>query len=154
MTLTTRPATVDDAAMIGDLITRIDDYPHWQAVGAPTMAQNARAAIEAVHPNRSVLVAEIDGRVVGYASAYWLDVLFSGRECYVSELFVRSDASGKGAGSALLAAIEAEGLAQGCGRMTLVNIKDRESYKRGFYASRGWTEKPNTVRFARDISQK
>jgi hypothetical protein len=38
--------------------------------------------------------------------------------------------------------------------LTLVNIKDRESYRRGFYASRGWTEQANTVRFALNLEVK
>lgn len=148
---TIRPATVNDARMIADLLANIDDYPHWKALGSAALEETARESLSWANAERLLFVAEIHNRVIGYAAVYWLQHLFSAREGYVSELFVRSDASGHGAGTALLDAIKSEAIAQGCYRLTLVNLKDRESYRRGFYASRGWEEKSNTVRFAFDL---
>jgi GNAT superfamily N-acetyltransferase len=151
MPLRIRPATLNDAPQIAAALTNIDDYPHWKNLGAAALEKTARESLAATNAERSLLVAELDGRVIAYAAAYWLHTLFSGREGYMSELFVRSDASGNGAGTALLEAIKAEASERGCIRLTLVNLKDRESYKRGFYASRGWEEKANSVRFALDL---
>ena len=148
MKLNIRPANIDDAPLIADLLANIDDYPHWKTLGAEALQETARESLEWANPERHLFVAELEGQVIGYAAVYWLHPLFSTLEGYVSELFIRSDASGHGAGTALLETIKAEAIAQGCCRLTLVNLKDRESYKRGFYASRGWEEKSNTVRFA------
>jgi GNAT superfamily N-acetyltransferase len=75
-----------------------------------------------------------------------------GHSGYINELFIRSDASGKGLGTALLDAIKTEARERQCGRLTLVNLKNRESYRRGFYASSGWEEKIKPVRFAIDLA--
>jgi GNAT superfamily N-acetyltransferase len=83
-----------------------------------------------------------------------LHTLFQKPEGYVSELFIRSDASGHGAGTALLEAIKHEAHARGCCRLTLVNLKDRASYQRRFYEKKGWTERPNAVRFVLDLEVK
>ncbi|MCY7388249.1 MAG: GNAT family N-acetyltransferase [Burkholderiales bacterium] len=151
MNLNIRPATIADARMIAELLANIDDYPHWKALGVNALEVMARDSLAHTHSERLTYVAELDGRLIGYASVYWLHPAFTMVEGYVSELFIRSDASGHGAGTALLDAIKAEARAKGCQRLTLVNLKDRESYKRGFYASRGWEEKSNTVRFALDL---
>lgn len=152
MKLNIRPAHISDAGMIAELLANIDDYPHWKTLGAEALENTARESLAWANPERLLFVAEIDKRVIGYAAVYWLHPMFSALEGYVSELFIRSDASGHGAGTALLEAIKAEAVIHGCYRLTLVNLKDRESYKRGFYASRGWEEKSNTVRFAFDLA--
>ncbi|MER3481829.1 MAG: N-acetyltransferase, partial [Meiothermus sp.] len=110
-----------------------------------------RKSLERNHLERSVLVAELDSRVVGYAAVYWVNYLFNSPEGYVTELFVRTDASGRGVGTALLEAVEQEARVRACRRLTLINLKDRESYKRGFYAARGWTEDPNAMRFVKSL---
>jgi GNAT superfamily N-acetyltransferase len=148
MKLNIRLATINDARMIAELLTNIDDYKTWNELGADEMEKTVQQSLEQAHSERLLFVAEINDRVIGYAAVYWLHHAFSMREGYVSELFIRSDASGHGAGTALLEAIKAEAIARGCYRLTLINLKDRESYRRGFYASRGWEEKSNTVRFA------
>jgi GNAT superfamily N-acetyltransferase len=151
MKLNIRRAATNDARMIAEVLTNIDDYKTWNELGADEMEKTVRQSLEQAHSERLLFVAEIDNRVIGYAAVYWLHHMFSAREGYVSELFIRSDASGHGAGTALLEAIKTEAIAQGCYRLTLVNLKDRESYRRGFYASRGWEEKSNTVRFVFEL---
>ena len=152
MKLNIRIASIADARMIAELLANIDAYPHWKALGADALEVTARKSLEHVHPERLTLVAELDDRLIGYGAVYWLHPAFSAPDGYISELFIRSDASGNGAGTALLEAIKAEAQARACERLTLVNLKDRDSYKRGFYASRGWDEKSNTVRFAFDLN--
>ncbi len=151
MTLNIRLANIADALQIAEVRANIDDYDHWKALGVNAMELQARASLARVHSERLTFVGELDGRVVGYAAVYWLHPAFSGPEGYLSELFIRSDASGNGVGTALLERVKSEAMARGCLRLTLVNLKDRESYRRGFYASRGWDEMTNTVRFAIDL---
>ncbi len=146
-----RLATPDDARAIALVLSNINDYPHWREKGADALEADAKASLEATNQQRLVWVAELEGRVVGYAAVYWLHTLFQKPEGYVSELFIRSDASGHGIGTALLETIKQEALTRGCGRLTLVNLKDRESYKRRFYEKKGWTERPDTVRFVLDL---
>ncbi len=147
MTLNIRPAQLTDARAIAEVRANIDDYDHWKALGVEAMEAQVHASLAREHSERLTFVAEVGGRVVGYAAVYWLHPAFSGPEGYLSELFIRSDASGQGVGTSLIETVKAEAMARGCLRLTLVNLKDRESYRRGFYASRGWNEKTNTVRF-------
>jgi GNAT superfamily N-acetyltransferase len=149
-----RIAKIEDAQAIAELLCNLDDYPNWKELGVEKLERTVRESLEWNNPERLVFVAEIEHRVVGYAVVYWQQLLFSSKEGYVSELFIRSDASGQGVGTALLETIKVEAMARGCGRLTLLNLKDRESYRRGFYASRGWEEKSNTVRFALNLEVK
>ena len=149
-----RTAKIEDARAIAEVLCNIDDYPQWKEIGADKLEQTVHESLEWKNTERLVLVAVLEHRVIGYAVVYWQQLLFSGKEGYVSELFIRSDASSQGIGTTLLEKIKVEAIARGCGRLTLVNLKDRESYRRGFYASRGWEEKSNTVRFALNLEVK
>jgi GNAT superfamily N-acetyltransferase len=91
-------------------------------------------------------VAEAEGKLAGYASAHWLpNLILGGTEGYISELFVAPASRGQGIGAALLGDLEAEARARGCVRLSLLNLRERESYRRGFYAKRGWTERPGAA---------
>ena len=94
-----------------------------------------------------------DGKIVGYGSVHWLPYLFlQGPEGYVSELFVRESARGQGIGRELLRKIEAEARARGCVRLSLINLRNRESYMREFYVKSGWEERPEAANFIYRIS--
>lgn len=146
-----RIAELADTRAIAELLANVDDHPKWKEQGVDALETLVRNNLGRGYPERLVLVAELDARVVGYTAVYWLNYLFSLPEGYVSELFVRSDASGRGVGTALLERVEREAKARGCRRLTLVNLKDRESYRRGFYASRGWAEDFGAMRFVKRL---
>jgi GNAT superfamily N-acetyltransferase len=149
-----RVAKTEDARAIAEVLCNIDDHPHWKERGVDELEKTVLDGLEWNNPERLVLVAVLDDRVVGYGVVYYQQLLFSRKEAYISELFIHSDASGKGVGTSLLKRMEAEAVAQHCRRLTLVNFKDVESYRRGFYSSRGWTEQENTVRFALNLEVK
>jgi GNAT superfamily N-acetyltransferase len=149
-----RNAKPEDARVIAELLCNIDDHPNWKELGVEKLEPTVRDGLEWNNPERLVLVAVLEDRVVGYGVVYWQQLLFSSKEAYIRELFIHSDASGKGVGTALLRKMESEAVARNCRRLTLVNFKDIESYRRGFYASRGWTEQENTVRFALNLEVK
>jgi GNAT superfamily N-acetyltransferase len=77
--------------------------------------------------------------------------LFAGREMLVSELFVMESVRGQGVGKALLSAIEAEAVSQKCFRISVLNSRERESYKRGFYPSLGYEERTHTANFTKRL---
>jgi GNAT superfamily N-acetyltransferase len=74
-------------------------------------------------------------------------LILRGPEGYVSELFVHEKARGLGVGGQLLDAIQQEARARGCFRVSLLNRNTRESYRRGFYAKRGYEEREDMVNF-------
>jgi GNAT superfamily N-acetyltransferase len=104
---------------------------------------------------RSLYVAlDAAGEIVGYGAVHWLPYLFlAGPSGEVSELFVCAAERGRGIGSRLLDSIRVEALARGCSRLSLVNLRHRESYGRGFYAKRGWQERPEAVTFVYPLEQ-
>lgn len=99
--------------------------------------------------NRCVLVAaEADGIVAGYSSAHLQPYLaFPGKECYVAELFVAPQFRGKGVGADLLRHIEQWAADNNCYRLMLINGRERQSYRRRFYAKNGWQERPEVANF-------
>ena len=104
--------------------------------------------------SHSIYVAESPhGEIAGYGSVHWLPYLFmAGPEGYVSELFVRNDARGQGVGRQLLRIIEVEARARGCQRLSLINLRNRESYQRQFYLKAGWSERSEAANFVYTIS--
>lgn len=117
-------------------------------------AQLARGASPS-HPSPShlCLVAAEGEDLLAYAQVHWLPYLLAPGplDGYVSELFVHPERRGEGLGQRLLERIERELAARGGGRLTLHNDRTRASYQRGFYAKRGWTERPEFARFAREV---
>jgi GNAT superfamily N-acetyltransferase len=99
--------------------------------------------------SHSMYVAEDEaGRFLGYTAVHWLPYLMlSGPEGYVSELMVAEAARGQGCGTGLLDVVREEGITRGCSRLMLANRTTRESYQRGFYTKRGWTERGDIANF-------
>ena len=100
-------------------------------------------------PSTVVLVAMTDdGNIVGYCSVHWVPFLFfKGPEGYVTELFVRQSHRSKGVGTALLEEVQRRAKLKGCSRLSLLNARDREAYRRGFYAGRQWQERERMANF-------
>jgi len=110
------------------------------------IAQNlSRAATS----NSTALVAESpQGEITGYCAVHWVPFLFMrGGEAYVTELFIRRSDSGKGVGTMLLDTIVASARRRGCSRLSLLNGRDSDAYRRGFYAKNGWTERDRMANF-------
>ena len=91
------------------------------------------------------LIAEWDGRPVGFAVWYYSFSTFLGRpSLYVEDVFVEPGMRGKGIGKAVFAHLAARALAQGCGRMEW-SVLDWNAPSIAFYRSigarprEGWT---------------
>ena len=145
-----RPATPHDAAPLAALL---HDIGWFSAVQNETEAETAvRLYAQLVHANPqnyTLLVAENEAeQLVGFTAVHWLSYLIlSGPEGYVSELFLAEAARGQGVGTELLTAVIQQAKHRGCCRLQFLNMRNRESYQRGFYAKLGWQERENAANF-------
>ncbi len=101
-----------------------------------------------------ILVAEAPGgQIAGYCAVHWLPYLIlAGPEGYVSELFISEEFRERGIGGQLLNMIKAEAQKRGCSRLMLLNMRNRESYQRQFYAKQGWEERPDAANFVLQLN--
>jgi GNAT superfamily N-acetyltransferase len=151
MSTAIRTATVNDARGLAALLREIGWFERFNSAEIDVMAAQVGARLQQclADGSHSTFVAEAPaGEIVGYGSVHWLPYLFmSGPEGYVSELFVSASARGQGIGRELLNAIESEARARGCHRLSLTNLRNRESYKRQFYLKAGWQERSEAANF-------
>jgi GNAT superfamily N-acetyltransferase len=149
--ITIRMATLDDARQLASLLRGIGWFDAFNAGQLDELAAQVRRRLEQCFADgsHSIFVAEEKaGEIAGYGSVHWLPYLFlSGPEGFVSELFVSASARGRGIGRELLKVIENEARARGCQRLSLNNLRDRESYKRQFYVKAGWRERGEAANF-------
>lgn len=151
-----RKASIDDARELALLLRGIGWFETFNTGAIDTLTERVRARLEQCLAGDShlILIAEDSpGRIAAYASVHWLPYLFmSGPEGYVSELFVSEAARGRGVGRELLAAIEKAARARGCQRLSLTNLRERESYRRQFYSKAGWRERSEAANFIYSLS--
>jgi ribosomal protein S18 acetylase RimI-like enzyme len=149
--LTIREALLDDAPALTDLLQSLEMFPHLQVESSEKVRQQVSQALFQGQggDGHSVYVAQDpNGEILGYCAVHWLPyLLFSGPEGYVSELFIRKEARGRGIGRRLLEAVKEEAEERGCSRLMLLNLRHRESYQRGFYKKQGWEERTEAANF-------
>jgi GNAT superfamily N-acetyltransferase len=149
--VTIRPATEADAPAIAALLRALGWFAQLAAEDSPATAARVAAHIALCVADAShslYAAADCNGRVVGYVAAHWLPYLFlPGPEGFVSELFVDAACRGRGIGRQLQDAVVAEARRRGCARLMLVNGRSRESYRRAYYAARGWVEREDVANF-------
>ena len=139
-----RKATMDDVEKLTALVRNLGTFEHMQKESF----EQTRAIVERHlalclrDDSHLVLCAEDEaGEILGYTSVHWNPYLIhTGPEGYVSELFVQDFARGRGVGARLLDEVKQEARQRGCDRLLLLNVRSRESYKRGFYRKHGWIE--------------
>jgi GNAT superfamily N-acetyltransferase len=152
MSVYIRKAWLEDSEGIAAILRAIGWSEQMkQETRAQVEARLAQALSEQTH---NVFVAEQGGgedegiKIAGYVAVHWYPHLMRGNDGYISELFVHPMMAGHEIGSRLLETVREEGLRRGCTRLLLMNRRDRESYKRGFYAKRGWKEMDNAAFFS------
>jgi L-amino acid N-acyltransferase YncA len=146
-----RPATPADARAVAEVLFSLEEHPSYRQHGLVDLENRVRTGLRMESSNRSVLVAELEGLVMGYGAVQWFTPVMSAPEGYVSDLFVHAKRTGRGLGSSLLEALTVEAKTRGCRRLALSNWRNRRSYQRGFYAKRGWQENIDSARFVLDL---
>jgi GNAT superfamily N-acetyltransferase len=151
MTIEIRKASAQDAAQLAELLKDIGWFESFKNEPVAVATERVRFHVEqclADHSHSLFVAPSPDGKIVGYGSVHWVPYLFlQGPEGYVSELFVRESARGQGIGRELLKTIETEAKTRGCVRLSLINLRNRESYMRQFYVKAGWEERPEAANF-------
>lgn len=157
--VTVRPATFDDAEALADLLLALGFFLDLEPLTKAERLKLLGEKLELVQaPSHTLLVAATGnivtgGPIVGYAAVHWLPALFQfGLDGYLSELFVTPVKRGGKVGTRLLHAVYDEGKRRGATRLTLFNLRRRESYLRGFYTKQGWTEQAGAARFVYDLT--
>ncbi|WP_298137621.1 GNAT family N-acetyltransferase [Acidiferrobacter sp.] len=144
-----RPLQRTDLPGVMHLHRELGWNPAFKADGS-TLGQRLAALI--TEDNALLLVALHDQVVVGYVHGEIVThLLFAGRELYVTELFVIAEARERGVGKRLMAAIESEAVARKCFRISVLNSRERDSYRRGFYPSLGYEERPSVANFTKRL---
>jgi GNAT superfamily N-acetyltransferase len=145
------------APSLADLLHEIGWFA---AVNAETLSQTQERVLHHMQQclsdeSHSIYIALGENEeVLGYTSVHWLPYLIlKGAEGYVSELFIREAARGHGVGTLLLEAVKAEGKERGCVRLSLINMRNRESYRRGYYRKVGWEERENAANFILSLEE-
>jgi len=153
--VTIRPARLEDARGLAELLRATGWFTRMEAEKPDDTAARVLAHLRQCLNDNSHLVlvaAGATGSILGYLAVHWLPYLFlPGPEGYVSELFVTPEARGQGIGEHLLAEGVTAARARGCCRLQLVNGKQRESYRRGFYLQNGWQERDQMANFVFDL---
>ncbi|MHB1950741.1 MAG: GNAT family N-acetyltransferase [Acidiferrobacteraceae bacterium] len=144
-----RPLRLNDIEAVMQLHRELGWNPAFKADGS-TLRQRLEALI--TEESALLLVADLDHSVVGYIHGEIVTyLLFAGREMLISEVFVVERARGRGVGKALVAAIEAEAVKHRCFRISVLNSRERESYRRGFYPGLGYEERSRTANFTKRL---
>ncbi|MBX9592724.1 MAG: GNAT family N-acetyltransferase [Roseomonas sp.] len=114
MTITIAPLPRDQRHRLAPLLALYAAEMRAVLNGAETASPEAQAALLASHPAAEVLLAEEDGKAMGFAILFDLpEVVFARRCGNLDDLFVRPEARGRGIARALIAAAVREGEARG-----------------------------------------
>jgi GNAT superfamily N-acetyltransferase len=112
--LSIRPATVNDASLLRDLVFELAEYEREREQVVMTEADLARDGF-GTHPKFRALIAEWNGQSAGYALFFGFYSTWEGRPgLFLEDLFVRQDFRGKGIGKALLATVAAIAQRENC----------------------------------------
>jgi GNAT superfamily N-acetyltransferase len=155
MEIEIRKAEERDIAGIGEIVRELGWFADINAEvpeETRTHITNEMKLCQADESHGVFVARATDGAVLGYVVVHWVPYLIhSGPDGYISELFLRESARGKGIGARLLGTVEAEAKRRGCTRLMLLNMRQRESYLRGFYSKHGWEERPQAATFMKKI---
>ena len=138
-----RDATLDDAPALAPLL-RVLGYP-----ADPATIRARLQSLGAASPADRVLVAELNGTLLGFAALHATPTLHRGAPVgRITGLAVLSDRHGRGVGRLLVEAAEAHFLASGAERMEVTSGPTHRP-AHDFYRHLGYDDQG--VRFARSL---
>jgi GNAT superfamily N-acetyltransferase len=136
--VTVRAARLDDARAIAPLLATLG-YPASEA------AVRERLPRLLDRDDAGVLVAELDGAVIGLAAHQLVDLLYREQpQCRITALVVDPAYRRRGTASALVLAVDAHAREHGCFRLELTTRTDREDAHR-FYTSLGFAARSHRL---------
>lgn len=136
MSLHLRPATLEDVPRVLELIEALADYEKLRDQCQATVTDLERHLF-GEKPRAEVVLAEWEGRVVGFALFFHTFSTFLAKPgIYLEDLFVEPELRGKGIGKALLRHLARLALVRGCGRLEW-SVLDWNEPSIRFYESLG-----------------
>jgi ribosomal protein S18 acetylase RimI-like enzyme len=137
-----RVASADD---IDALVAMMVDFNRGELIEAdPRTLRPALAQLLADESLGRVWLFEAGGETLGYAVlTFGYDLEFAGRDAFVTEIYLRPGARGKGIGRVALAKMEAEARQLDAGAIHLM-VRPENSPAVALYASAGYTSPPRT----------
>ncbi len=138
------PMQANHLAAIGPLLTQLG----YEVRGADLARRFPALAAD---PNQRLLVAIDQGKVIGWGQGQVESTLIVGRRLVIAGLVIDEKYRSKGAGGALLTALELWGKDQGC---TGVRVASRLTRERAhvFYDRNGYTREKVSQIFRKDFS--
>jgi GNAT superfamily N-acetyltransferase len=129
-----RAATTDDLPAIVELVRALAEF---EKLPGPDAEAEARLAGDFERGRFQVLVAEIDGGMVGFALYFMTYSTFRGRpSLYLEDLFVLPEARRRGIGTAFFGRLVEVAKQLGCGRFEWTVLEWNEPAQ-NFYRSLG-----------------
>jgi GNAT superfamily N-acetyltransferase len=136
--LTVRPAVAQDCALILSLIHELADFEKLTREVIAT-EELLRETLFGAKPYAEAIIACLDLRPVGFALYFHNYSTFLGRPgIHLEDLFVRSEARGKGIGKQMLAYVANVAQKRNCGRLEW-RVLDWNAEAIGFYRRLGST---------------
>jgi GNAT superfamily N-acetyltransferase len=137
-----RPAAARDVPAVHGLIRELAEYERLTALCTGT-ADELAASLAADRPAAEVLVAEVDGEIVGFALFFPTFSTFLAKAgLWLEDLYVRPGHRAQGIGTRLLRAVAALAVERGCGRFEWA-VLDWNAPAIGFYERMGATVMPD-----------
>lgn len=138
-----RNANSDDAKSIAQILRAIGDFAHINKEPEAETENRIKSRLLHSQPSHDqILVALLNDVVCGYGATRWMqNLILNGIDGYLSELFIHPDHSGKNIGTKIIDKFRDEATLRGAERLWCINLKDRNSYSRGFYKKLGWKER-------------
>ena len=142
-----------DITAISELIEKyLSSHPEY-APNSEKLISSLEECIQDEFSNLFVIVNDED-KALGYINFHILNFpLISGKELYVSELFINEEERGKNLGSKLINFAIGRGRELGCQRLMLNNGMDSVAYKRNFYKNLGFSQRDTMANFVLKISE-
>ena len=136
MNTSIRPARPQDAETIATLIRELAVYEKLEDQARAT-AEDLRRHLFGDRPAAEVILAEVEGKPVGFALFFPTFSTFRGQPgLYLEDIFVRPENRGQGIGKALLSTIARIAVDRGCGRLEWA-VLDWNAPAIAFYQARG-----------------
>lgn len=147
MAIMIRPAAVTDVPRITVLLEQL---------GYPTDETRVRARVDAwlAEPNSALLVAELDGLVVGVAAMHAMQLLeYDASQGRLAALVVDDSCRGQGVGRLLVTEAEQEARRLGCWRMEVTSSLTRD-VSHAFYRGIGYMDvNDKAARYLKPLDQ-